>query len=109
MQRRGALITTAVAALSGCGFQLRQSQPLPMRSIALVGFAPTSPLAAALRLELERAGVALRDNPAQAETVFDALQDAREKCSCACACAFALPRPAASCSCPRPSCCSRAT
>jgi LPS-assembly lipoprotein len=79
MQRRSALITTAVAALSGCGFQLRQSQPLPMRSIALVGFTPASPLAAALRLELERAGVALRDNPAQAETVFDALQDAREK------------------------------
>jgi LPS-assembly lipoprotein len=79
MQRRAALITAAAAALSGCGFQLRQSRPLPMRSIALVGFAPASPLAAALRLELERASVALRDNPAQAETVFDALQDAREK------------------------------
>jgi len=79
MRRRAALITAVAAALSGCGFELRQSQPLPMRSIALVGFAPTSPLAAALKLELGRAGVALRDNPAQAEAVFDVLQDAREK------------------------------
>lgn len=77
MQRRAALISTA--ALAGCGFQLRQTPPLPMRSIALVGFGKTSALAVALKSELERAGVALRDNPAQAETVFDALGDAREK------------------------------
>jgi LPS-assembly lipoprotein len=77
MQRRFALI--AAATLAGCGFQLRQTPPLPMRSIALVGFGKTSALATALKLELERAGVALRDNPALAETVFDALGDAREK------------------------------
>ena len=77
MHRRIAL--TAAAVLAGCGFQLRQTPPLPMRSIALVGFSKTSPLAAALKKELERAGVALRDNPAQAEAVFDALADAREK------------------------------
>jgi LPS-assembly lipoprotein len=77
MQRRVALL--AAAALAGCGFQLRQTPPLPMRSIALVGFGKSSALAAALKLELERAGVALRDNPAQAEAVFDALGDAREK------------------------------
>jgi LPS-assembly lipoprotein len=77
MRRRAALM--AAAALAGCGFQLRQTPPLPMRSIALVGFSKTSPLAAALKHELERAGVALRDNPAQAEAVFDTLGDAREK------------------------------
>jgi LPS-assembly lipoprotein len=77
MHRRAAL--ASLAALAGCGFQLRQAPPLPMRSIALVGFAPASPLAAALKRELEGAGVALRENPAQAETVFDALQDARER------------------------------
>ena len=77
MHRRAALI--ALAALTGCGFQLRQTPPLPMRSIALVGFSKTSHLAAALKNELERAGVVLRDNPAQAETVFDSLGDAREK------------------------------
>jgi LPS-assembly lipoprotein len=77
MDRRLALLATA--ALAGCGFQLRQTPPLPMRSIALVGFSKTSALAVALKREIERAGVALRDNPAQAETVFDALGDAREK------------------------------
>ena len=78
MHRRAALV--AVAALSsGCGFALREPQPLPMRSIALVGFAAASPLAATLKQELERAGVAVRDRPGEAETVFDTLQDAREK------------------------------
>jgi LPS-assembly lipoprotein len=79
MQRRRALIAAASAPFAGCGFQLRQAAPLPMRSIALVGFAPHSPLAAVFKAELVRAGVALQENPAQAETVFDALQDAREK------------------------------
>jgi LPS-assembly lipoprotein len=79
MHRRALLLITGGAALAGCGFQLRQTPPLPMRSIALVGFSKTSPLGTALKLELERAGVALRENPAQAEAVFDTLTDAREK------------------------------
>jgi LPS-assembly lipoprotein len=79
MQRRRLITTVAAAALMGCGFELRQTPTLPMRSIALVGFSKTSPLAVALKHELERAGVALRDNPAQAEAVFDTLADAREK------------------------------
>ena len=78
MHRRS-LIVAASTTLTGCGFQLRQALPLPMRSIALVGFQPESPLRSALKRELERAGVTLRDNPAQAETVFDTLADAREK------------------------------
>jgi LPS-assembly lipoprotein len=77
MHRRAALALPA--ALAGCGFQLRHPQALPMRSIALVGFSPASPLAAALKLELERAGVVLRDKPAEAEAVFDTLTDARER------------------------------
>jgi LPS-assembly lipoprotein len=79
MHRRAALITASSTVLAACGFQLRQTPPLPMRSIALVGFSKTSPLATALKAELERAGVALRENPAQAEAVFDTLADAREK------------------------------
>ena len=78
--RRGLFLSLlGGAALSACGFQLRQTPTLPMRSIALVGFKPDSPLARTLKHELERAGIALRDNPAQAEAVFDALGDAREK------------------------------
>jgi LPS-assembly lipoprotein len=79
MHRRAALLSASSALLAACGFQLRQTPPLPMRSIALVGFKSNSPLAATLKQELERSGVALRDNPAQAEAVFDTLADAREK------------------------------
>jgi LPS-assembly lipoprotein len=78
MYRRTMLSFAAGAALAGCGFALRQPQPLPMRSIALLGFAPASPLAAALKVELERAGVALRE-PWLADAVFDTLTDARER------------------------------
>jgi LPS-assembly lipoprotein len=79
--RRTAILAAGLAgsALAGCGFELRRTPPLAFRSMALVGFADASPLAAALRRELTRAGVELRDNPAQAQTVFDALADARER------------------------------
>lgn len=82
MKRRAALRALAgpaVAALSACGFQLRQPQSLPMRSIALVGFTPDSPLRGALARELRDSGVALREDPAQADAVFDALADTRQK------------------------------
>jgi LPS-assembly lipoprotein len=79
--RRTVVLTAGLAgiALAGCGFELRRTPALPFRSMALVGFADGSPLAATLRRELTRAGVELRANPAQAQTVFDALADARER------------------------------
>jgi LPS-assembly lipoprotein len=77
--RRALVATTAGLALAGCGFELRQPPPLAFRSMALVGFADGSPLGAALRRELERAGVELRDQPAQAQTVFDVLADSRQR------------------------------
>jgi LPS-assembly lipoprotein len=43
MQRRS-LLMLGTAALAGCGFELRQAPKLPFRSLALVGFAPASPL-----------------------------------------------------------------
>ena len=80
LKRRAVVVTGfAGAALSGCGFQLRQTPPLAFRSMALVGFTDGSPLGATLRRELTRAGVELRANPAQAQTVFDALADTRER------------------------------
>lgn len=78
MRRRAVLAPLALLA-AGCGFELRQTPALPMRSIALVGFRPDSPLRAALRAELERAGVALREMPGQADAVFDVLADTRDK------------------------------
>jgi len=79
MQRRGALAALAALGLSACGFELRRAQALPFKSIALVGFAAESPLRVALERDLRAAGITLRDNPAQAEVVFDALADARQK------------------------------
>lgn len=68
----------AALALSGCGFQLRGSQPLAFRSIALTGFAPRSPLADELRATLARQ-VTVEADPARAELVLQALADARER------------------------------
>jgi LPS-assembly lipoprotein len=79
MPSRRTAVLAAGFALAGCGFQLRQTPPLAFRSMALVGFADGSPLGATLRRELTRAGVELRANPAQAQTVFDALADTRER------------------------------
>lgn len=80
MRRRNLLLCApGAAALAGCGFRLRETPPLPFRSIALVGFQPGSSLRSVLGSELERAGVVLREQPAQAEAVFDVLADARER------------------------------
>lgn len=78
MQRRQ-LFPLAAAALAGCGFQLRQAPKMPFRSIALVGFAPQSVLADALRAQLRDSQVQLLDAPATAQVVFEALTDARER------------------------------
>ena len=79
MKRRTLLSLGGATLLAGCGFQLRQTQELPMRSIALVGFGRNSPLERALKQALDRAGVLVRENPAQAEVVLDSLGDARER------------------------------
>ncbi|HET9978055.1 MAG TPA: LPS assembly lipoprotein LptE [Burkholderiaceae bacterium] len=79
MRRRAALASLGAAGLAACGFELRRTQALAFGSIALVGFGADSPLRSALERELRAAGIALRDNPAQAEVVFDALGDARQR------------------------------
>jgi LPS-assembly lipoprotein len=77
MQRRLLLLASA-ATLTGCGFQLRQPLSYPFRSIALVGFAPRSPLETELRRALAgRVEILLA--PRQAEVVLQALEDRRER------------------------------
>lgn len=79
MQRRALLVGSSALALAACGFELRRPQALPFKSIALVGFGAASPLRVALERDLRAAGIALRDDPARAEVVFDALDDARQR------------------------------
>ena len=68
----------ALGGLAGCGFALRRTPPLPFRRLALTGFAPRSPLAAALADAL--AGTAeLVASPAKAEVVLRALTESRER------------------------------
>ena len=83
--RRRLLLCAASAAglaglpmLAGCGFALRQTPPLPSSRIALIGFAPRSPLAAELRSRLA-APAQVVDAPAQADVLLQVLTDQREK------------------------------
>jgi LPS-assembly lipoprotein len=78
MQRRRWLLSAPLLALAGCGFELRRVADLQFQSIALTGFAPRSPLAQDLRAALERT-VTVKDSPAQAQVVFQALRDERTR------------------------------
>lgn len=71
-------VLAAALALGGCGFRPRRAPQLAFASIALTGFAPRSALAAELKAALAR-NVRVEDAPAQAEVVFEALTDARER------------------------------
>ncbi len=75
---RAAGAGAVAAGLAGCGFQLRQPPRLAFDAIALVGFAPRSPLAEELRRELARQ-VQLLDDPARAPVRLQALLDVRER------------------------------
>jgi LPS-assembly lipoprotein len=76
--RRALLVLPAALMLAGCGFSRRQPPKLAFRSIALVGFAPRSPLAAELTRVL-RDQVEVLPAPDRAEVVLEALVDARDK------------------------------
>ena len=75
--RRSVLLLSA-AALTGCGFQLRQPLSYPFRSIALVGFAQRSPLETELRRALADS-VQILLSPGQADVVLRALEDRRDR------------------------------
>ncbi len=77
--RRRWLAGCAALLLAGCGFERRQTPPLRFASIALAGFGRDSPLRAELARELDRAGVRVLADPAQAQVVLRALDEARER------------------------------
>jgi LPS-assembly lipoprotein len=74
--RRALLRAAPLLLLAGCGFELRRAADLQFESIALTGFAPRSPMAAELRSALERS-VVVKESPAQAQVVLQALADQR--------------------------------
>ncbi len=76
--RRRLLLAVPLLGLAGCGFELKRAAALQFESIALTGFAPRSPLAEELRTALERS-VTVKESPAQAQVVLQALSDLRTR------------------------------
>lgn len=76
--RRHLLVAVAGSLLAGCGFQLRQPPRLAFSSIALLGFAPRSPLAEEFKRQLTLQ-VRVLETPDKAQVVLHALIDARER------------------------------
>lgn len=66
--------------LAGCGFQLRRAPELPFKTIYLSGFKPHSPLAEELRRHIaSTTSTRVAELPTQAEVIFDAKTDKRDK------------------------------
>ena len=77
---RRSLLLAGVAVLGGCGFELRRAPELRFRSIQLTGFPPRSPLADELRTSINSSKTTLAvETAAQAQVVFEAITDARER------------------------------
>lgn len=77
MDRRLALMS--LAALTGCGFELRREPVLSFQTLALTGFPPESPLALGLKRQIKRTPVQLVDDPARAQVVLEALHEYRDR------------------------------
>ncbi|MGA0612189.1 LPS assembly lipoprotein LptE [Caldimonas sp. KR1-144] len=79
MRRRTGLAALAAAALSACGFALRQPPKLQMQRIALHGFEPRTPLIEELRRQIAAGGSRVVESQAQADLVLEALSTKRDK------------------------------
>ena len=78
-RRRMMLGLSATIALAGCGFELRRASEMQFKTIQLTGFGPTSPLALELRQSIDASsGTRVVEGAAQAQVVFEAINDARE-------------------------------
>ncbi len=77
---RRTLLIAGAAALAGCGFELRRAPELHFRSIQLTGFRPRSLLADELRNSLNNSKTTqVVESAAQAQVVFEAIADTRER------------------------------
>ena len=77
MDRRALLL--GLAALTGCGFELRHEPELPFKTLAMTGFEPNSPLAAGLRRQIKRTPVELVDDPNRAQVVLEVTLERRDR------------------------------
>lgn len=77
MDRRLALIS--LAALTGCGFELRREPELPFKTLGLAGFEADSPLAAGLKRQIKRTPVQMLEDSSRAQVVLEALNEHRDR------------------------------
>jgi len=75
----GITTTLSVAALAGCGFELRKEPELRFKTLALAGFKAKSLLAVELRRQIGRSGIEIVEDPNRAEVVLEAERDAQDK------------------------------
>ena len=79
-RRRLALGMATAFALAGCGFELRRAPEMQFQTVYLKGFGAKSPLALELRQSIDAsAGTKVVDSPVQAQVVFEAFNDARDR------------------------------
>jgi LPS-assembly lipoprotein len=79
MRRRVLFAFAPAALLAGCGFELRRAPDFAFKTIYL-GFAGNSPIGRDLRRAIASGGnVTVVDSPAQAEVVFEVLNEQRQK------------------------------
>ena len=77
---RRRLLLAAASALAGCGFELRRAPEMNFKTVQLSGFPPKSPLALELRQSIDAStGTRVVDAVAQAQVVFEAISDARDR------------------------------
>jgi LPS-assembly lipoprotein len=81
LSRRHWLGTMSSAALlMGCGFELRRVPELQFSTIAFTGFTPRSLMLEELKVNFNGSKTTTAvDSTAQAQVVFEAIQDARER------------------------------
>jgi len=72
------VLVLAACALAGCGFELRRPPELHFRTITLSGFAPRSPLAEELRMNIN-ASKTTTVVESQAQVVLESITDGRER------------------------------
>jgi LPS-assembly lipoprotein len=80
MLTRRSVVAALAGGLSACGFELKRAPELHFKTVQLAGFAPRSPMADELKLNINASTTTVVvDTAAQAQVVLEALTDAREK------------------------------
>ena len=80
MLTRRSVVAALAGGLSACGFELKRAPEMHFKTIQLVGFAPRSPMADELKMNINASTTTVVvDAASQAQVVLEALTDARDK------------------------------